>query len=76
MGRVLHFSSARNWQFLSLRAAELRSIKRNCRVGRPYDDIALTDEDAQAIANGKGEPKPEPSVDPDNLDHPEELSGE
>jgi hypothetical protein len=39
-------------------------------------DIALTDEEAQAIANSKGEPKPEPSVDPDNLDHPEELLGE
>jgi hypothetical protein len=39
-------------------------------------DISLPDKDAQAIADGEGDVQPEPSVDPANLDHPEELMGE
>ena len=38
--------------------------------------IALYIEEAQAVAHGEGELKPEPTVDPANLDHPEELFGE
>lgn len=39
-------------------------------------DIELPDDEAQAIADGESTPEPEPSVDPANLDHPEELMGE
>ena len=39
-------------------------------------NIALPDEDTQAMANADSDPHPEPSVDPANLDHPEELMGE
>jgi hypothetical protein len=39
-------------------------------------DIAVPSEQAQQLANGEAEPSPEPSVDPANLDHPEELMGE
>ncbi len=37
-------------------------------------DIAVPDDEEQASPSGKSEP--EPSVDPANLDHPEELMGE
>jgi len=40
-------------------------------------DIALPAEQVGELASGEaGAPEPEPSVDPDNLDHPEELMGE
>lgn len=39
-------------------------------------DISVPEDDAKALAEGAGESQPEPSVDPDNLDHPEELMGE
>jgi len=39
-------------------------------------DIALPTEEAQALVDGDADPQPEPSVDPANLDHPEELMGE
>jgi hypothetical protein len=39
-------------------------------------DIAIPAEKVVELANGSSEPEPEPSVDPDNLDHPEELMGE
>jgi hypothetical protein len=39
-------------------------------------DIVVPEDKAEEIANGEADPKPEPSVDPDNLDHPEELMGE
>ncbi len=37
-------------------------------------DIAVPDDEEQASPSGQAEP--EPSVDPANLDHPEELMGE
>ncbi len=37
-------------------------------------DIAVPDDEEQASPSGQSEP--EPSVDPANLDHPEELMGE
>jgi len=37
-------------------------------------DIAVPDDEEQASPSGRSEP--EPSVDPANLDHPEELMGE
>jgi len=39
-------------------------------------DIAVPDEQAKALLKGEEETTPEPTVDPDNLDHPEELLGE
>lgn len=39
-------------------------------------DIAVPDEQADALARGEQESSPEPSVDPANIDHPEELGGE
>jgi hypothetical protein len=39
-------------------------------------DIAVPDEQAAALINGDEQSAPEPSVDPENLDHPEELLGE
>ncbi len=37
-------------------------------------DIAVPDDEEQASPSGRSEP--EPSVDPANSDHPEELMGE
>ncbi len=39
-------------------------------------DIALPAAKTQELLEGDADPQPEPSVDPDNLDHPEELMGE
>ena len=39
-------------------------------------DIVVPDDEADALVEGEGTPEPEPSVDPANLDHPEELMGE
>lgn len=45
-------------------------------------DIAVPDEATEASAEAgtgvgsEAAPSPEPSVDPENLDHPEELMGE
>jgi hypothetical protein len=39
-------------------------------------DIAVPDEQARALSEGEKQTSPEPSVDPDNLDHPEEAMGE
>jgi hypothetical protein len=39
-------------------------------------DIAVPDEQAEALLKGDEESESEPSVDPENLDHPEELLGE
>jgi hypothetical protein len=39
-------------------------------------DIDVPERQARAAATGDVETHPEPSTDPDNLDHPEELMGE
>ena len=39
-------------------------------------DIAVSEEQADALARGDEPAGPEPSVDTENLDHPEELLGE
>jgi hypothetical protein len=39
-------------------------------------DISLPADEAQDVVNGDTATNPEPSVDPANLDHPEELMGE
>jgi hypothetical protein len=39
-------------------------------------DISVQGKQAEELAEGKQDPQPEPSVDPANLDHPEELMGE
>ena len=39
-------------------------------------DIGVPAEQAHELASGPVDSKPEPTVDPENLDHPEELMGE
>ncbi len=39
-------------------------------------DITIADDELLALKEGREGPGPEPSVDPRNLDHPEELGGE
>jgi hypothetical protein len=39
-------------------------------------DISVPDEQVDELANAADGDQPEPSVDPENLDHPEELMGE
>jgi hypothetical protein len=39
-------------------------------------DISVPDEQARDLVEGAQETAPEPTVDEDNLDHPEELMGE
>jgi hypothetical protein len=39
-------------------------------------DVAIADDEKQALKEGRERPGPEPSVDPKNLEHPEELGGE
>ncbi len=39
-------------------------------------DITLPDEQADALTRGEEKAEPEPSVDPANIDHPEEAMGE
>ena len=39
-------------------------------------DIAIPDEQAGALARGEQQSAPEPTVDPENIDHPEEVLGE
>lgn len=39
-------------------------------------DIVVTDEQADQLSVSTDPAEPEPSVDPANLDHPEELMGE
>jgi hypothetical protein len=39
-------------------------------------DIAVPDEEAKDVAQNPDKTEPEPSTNPENLDHPEELMGE
>jgi hypothetical protein len=39
-------------------------------------DITVPDDQVQSLLAGETETAPEPTVDPDNLEHPEELMGE
>jgi hypothetical protein len=39
-------------------------------------DITLPNELADALTRGEEDASPEPSVDPANIDHPEEMGGE
>jgi hypothetical protein len=39
-------------------------------------DISVPDEQAEALIRGEEKSSPEPTVDPENLDHPEEVLGE
>ena len=45
---------------------------------KPNGDVGITvpDDQVQSLLEGKTETAPEPTVDPDNLEHPEELKGE
>ncbi len=43
---------------------------------QPNEDVDIAVPDDEELASSSGKSEPEPSVDPANLDHPEELMGE